>query len=275
MTSPAPYAVHEDKGEPAGLVTVAYRFDEDLNAYATFSHGAKSGGLNLAALPANIPKVVNPEFEDNYEIGVKSIWFDHRLVLNADAFWDVDTNYQATIVDSSTGIVNYISNIPGVRSRGFEADARAELLDGLSTYLSGAYTDATYTSYPGAPCPIEGYVVTAGKLVATTCNLSGAALPATSKWALSSGGEYGRSLGDWGLGGFDGYLGADISYRSSYYSSADDSIYGRVPGYSVTNRPIRAIRRTSARHATQRPGRRRKPKQPPIARYLCAAGRLG
>jgi len=37
------------------------------------------------------------------------------------------------------------------------------------------------------------------------------------------------------LGGFDGYLGADVSYRSSYYSSADDSIYGRVPGYSVTN----------------------------------------
>ncbi|HEY0105160.1 MAG TPA: TonB-dependent receptor [Rhizomicrobium sp.] len=235
LTSPAPYAVHEDKGEPAGLVTLAYRFDEDVNAYATFSHGAKSGGLNLAALPPGIPKIVNPEFEDNYEIGVKSIWFDHRLVVNADAFWDVDTNYQATIVDSSTGIVNYISNIPGVRSRGFEVDARAEPLDGLSTYLSAAYTDATYTSYPGAPCPIERYVVTAGKLVATTCNLSGQALPATSKWALSAGGEYDRSLGDWGWGGFDGYLGADLSYRSSYFSSADDSIYGNVPGYSVTN----------------------------------------
>ena len=238
------YKIREDKGTPSGLVTLTYKLSDDVNAYATYSHGAKSGGLNLSNVPSTVPKVVAPEYQDNYEIGFKSTLFDHHLVLNADAFWDDDSNYQATIVDSSTGIVNYISNIPGVRSRGFEADAHAELFSGLSTYLSGAYTDAYYVSFPYAPCPLEDYSVTgAGQLVAdpnqsTTaqyCNLSGSALPATSKWAFSIGGEYDHSLGDFGLGGSEAYLGADVSYRSSFFSSPDDSIYARVPGYSVTN----------------------------------------
>jgi len=248
LTSPTPYRVTSDKGTPSGLVTATYRVDPDVNVYATFSHGAKSGGLNLTNIPASVPRVVQPEYEDNYEVGLKSAWFDRRLVLNADAFWDVDTNYQATIVDSSTGIVNYISNIPGVRSRGFEADLKAEPIDDLSTYLSAAYTDAIYTSYPGAPCPIEQYVVVAGKLVATTCNLSGKALPATSKWALSAGGEYDYSLAALGGDGFGGYVGGDVSYRTSFFSSADDSIYGRVPSYSVTN--LRLGVRTDDQHWT-------------------------
>lgn len=239
-----PYRIHEDRGTPAGLVTLTYRFSDDLNVYATYSHGAKSGGLNLANVPSSVSKVVAPEYQDNYEIGFKSVLFDHRLILNANAFWDEDTNYQATIVDSSTGIVNYISNIPGVRSRGFEADLHAEPFEGLSAYASGAYTDATYQSFPFAPCPLEQYsVLGTGQLVADPnhdaahqyCDLSGAQLPATSRWAFSVGGTYTHGLGDFGLGGIDGYLGADVSYRSAFFSSADDSIYARVPGYALTN----------------------------------------
>jgi len=233
------FKVLSDKGEPAGLVTLNYHFNDDLNGYATFSHGAKSGGLNLAALPPGTPFVVEPEFEDNYELGFKSVLFDHHLVLNADAFWDEDTNYQATIVQIDPIVVNYIANIPSVRSRGFEADLHAEIVDGLSAYLSGAYTDATYVKYPAAPCPIEDYLVNPGPpaklVVPPSCDLSNKALPATSKWAFSFGGEYDRSLGEVGWGAWSGYLGADVSYRSSYFSSSDDSIYGLVPSYTLTN----------------------------------------
>jgi iron complex outermembrane receptor protein len=232
------FKIDEDKGEPAGLVTATYKFDEDTNVYGTFSHGAKSGGLNLSFLPTStppIPYVVQPEYEDNYELGFKSILFDHKLSLNADVFWDEDTNYQATIVNTNGVIVNYIANIPSVRSRGLEADLHATPFEGLSTYASGAYTDATYQKYTGAPCPFEDYQVNAGKLVPTICDLSGEALAGTSKWAGSVGGEYDHPVGDLGLGSTDAYLGVDVSYRSSFFSSADDSRYGRVPGYTLTN----------------------------------------
>ena len=247
LTSPAPYKIDANTGAPQGIVTLSYRWDDSLSSYATYSRGAKSGGLNLSNLPAGVPLVVQPEYEDNYELGVKSIWFDHRLVLNADVFWDNDTNYQATLVNSSTQIVNYIANIPSVRSRGIEADLRAEPIDGLSAYLSGSYTDAIYTSYQGAPDPIEDYTVVAGKLVSTgTRNLTGYALADTPKWAFSTGAEYDRSLSSLGIANVDGYLGADLNYRSTVYSSADDSTYGVVRGYEVTN--FRAGIRTEDSH---------------------------
>jgi iron complex outermembrane receptor protein len=235
LVSPTPYKVPANDGMPSGLATLVYHFTDDLSSYATYSHGAKSAGLNLANLPTGVPKVVQPEYEDNYEVGVKSTLFDQRLLLNADAFWDKDSNYQATLINSTYGIVNYIANIPSVRSRGFEADLRAEPIDGLSTYLSGAYTDAIYAEYPGAPCPLPKFNVIAGKLTQTICNLSGEALPAVSKWALSAGAEYDHEAGDWGFGGLEAYLGGDLNYHSAYFSSADDDINGRVPGAAITN----------------------------------------
>jgi iron complex outermembrane recepter protein len=245
--TPLSYDVKTSTGMPSGLVTLTYRFDDDFNAYATYSRGAKSGGLNLTYLPPGVPTVVQPEYEDNYEIGVKSVWFDRRLIVNADVFWDNDTNYQATLLQPTLEL-QYIANIPSVRSRGIEADLHAEPIDGLSYYLSGAYTDAIYTSYPGAPDPIEDYTVNpAGALVTTgTRNLTGYALADTPKWAFSTGGEYDHTLGDIGFGGVDGYLGADVNYRSSFFSSADDSVYGVVHGYEVTN--LRAGIRTDDGH---------------------------
>lgn len=227
---PLSYVVRAHKGTPSGLATATYHFSDDVSAYATYARGAKSGGINLAALPPGVNAVVDPEYVDNYEIGLKSVLLDNHLVVNADLFWENDANYQATLAELTTKVITYIANIPSVRSRGFEADVRAHLFEGLSTNLSLAYTDAIYVSYPSAPCPIEKLYVSPN-----ICNLSGYPLPATSKWALSAGGEYDRPLGDLGFDSIEGYVGADLSYRSSFYSSADDSIYARIPGYKILN----------------------------------------
>jgi len=222
------YKAHTSDGLLGGMASLTYRFTDDLNAYATYSHGSKSGGLNLTNLPTGVPRVVAPEEIDDYEVGFKTTLLQNHLVFNADAFWENDSNYQTTLVTTSGAIVTYIANIPSVRSRGFEADIRATPFDGLSTYLSLAYTDAIYVSYPNAPCPIE-------KLDQPSCNLSGGVLPAVSRFALSAGGEYDRTVGQWQSNELIGYLGADVSYRSSYQSAVNDSIYSSVPGYGLLN----------------------------------------
>jgi iron complex outermembrane receptor protein len=230
-----PPNVKANDGMPSGLATAVYHVSDDFSTYATYSHGAKSAGLNLSALPPGVPQVVQPEYEDNYEAGFKSFFFDHRLLLNADAFWDVDSNYQATIFTCAATCVNYISNIPSVRSRGLEWDLRAEPIDGLSAYLSGAYTAALYEEYPKAPCALPNYQVIGGKLTAEVCNLSGRALPAVSKWGFSGGAQYDHGLGNWGFGGIDGYVGADVNNHSGYFSAASDDPNSRVGGATITN----------------------------------------
>jgi iron complex outermembrane recepter protein len=234
------YGISSTNNLWGGLATLSYKFTRDLSAYATYSRGSKSAGMNLVNLPPTAPKIVAPESIDNYEVGVKSTWFDRRLTVNADLFWEDDTNYQTTLLTTTGPLVTLAANIPGVRSRGVELDTRAEPIDGLQLSFSTAYTDATYQSYPNSPCPFERFVVTgAGALNANTvCDLSGRPLPAVSKWVISAGAQYEHAVGNLGFGNLVGYVGADTSYRSSFYSAANDSIYSRVPSYNITNARI-------------------------------------
>ncbi|HMI95072.1 MAG TPA: TonB-dependent receptor [Micropepsaceae bacterium] len=237
------YSVRTSNNLLGGLATLAYHVTDGVMTYATYSHGEKSAGLNLANLAIAVPKIVAPESVDNYEIGFKSSLPDERLTFNADLFWTDDTNYQTTLLDTSNFVI-YLANIPAVRSRGLEADVTARPFEGLSTYLSAAYIDATYVSYPNAPAPFEAYTVVAGRLNTNiTVDLSNRPLPAVSKWAFSLGGEYSQNLGDSGLGNIAGYLGIDESYRSGYFTNTSLSIYSRVPSYDLTN--VRVGLRTS------------------------------
>jgi iron complex outermembrane receptor protein len=247
LASPETYSAATSDDLLGGLASLTYRVTDDINAYASYSHGEKSAGLNLANLAPGVPKVVAPESVDDYEVGFKSLLLNNRLALGADAFWTEDTNYQTTLFDLSN-FATYLANIPAVRSRGFEADANANLFDGLTAHFSGAYTDAIYVSYPDAPAPFEDYTVTsAGKLNTNVMvNLSNRPLPAVSKWAFTLGGEYDRTLGLWGLDDFTGYMGVDESYRSRYFSTANLSIYSLVPDIAITN--LRFGMRTSDNH---------------------------
>ena len=236
-----PYSIHASNNLLGGLATLTYKVSDDINTYASYSHGEKSAGLNLANLPSlsTALLVVAPELIDNYEAGFKSTLFDGRVTFNADAFWADDTNYQTTIANLNvTPIVTYVANIPAVRSRGFESDIAAQPIDNLSLHFSTAYTDAIYVKYPNAPAPFEDYF---SPLAPTVFNpnavrdLSGRPLPLVSKWVISAGGEYDHPLGVIGLGGTSGYIGGDINYRSGQYTAANDSIYSFVAAHEVTN----------------------------------------
>jgi iron complex outermembrane receptor protein len=230
------YSVHTSNNLLGGIASVTYRLTDELLGYGTYSHGEKSAGLNLANLADGVPRIVAPESIDNYEIGLKSSLNSGRLRVNADAFWSNDSNYQATLWDT-TNLVSYLSNIPSVRSRGFEADVNGDVWDGLAVYLSAAYTDATFGSYPNAPAPFELYTVGANGTLNNniTVDLSNRQLPAVSKWAFSLGGEYSHTLAPLGLDGAVGFIGVDESYRSSYFSNTSLSIYSQIAGYDLTN----------------------------------------
>ena len=233
------YSVHASNNLIGGLASVTWHITPDANVYATYSHGEKSAGLNLANLPAAIPKVVDPEAIDNYEIGVKSSWFGGRLTVNADVFWADDSNYQTTIANLNvTPTVLYVANIPSVRSRGLEADIVARITDQLNANFSTAYTDANYVSYPNAPAAFEDYFSPSAPTVFNVNavrDLSGRPLPLVSKWVISAGAHYEQPLAAAGLGGIAAYFDINTSYRTDYYSAANLSVYSVVPAHDVTN----------------------------------------
>jgi iron complex outermembrane receptor protein len=213
------------------LSTLSYKFTDDLYTYATYSRGNKSAGINVTLLPLSLinDAIVKPERVDNYEIGVKSSWFDNRLIVNADAFWIEDTDYQGVVAGLlPTGLYTYfLSSVPKVQSRGFETDMQARPTDWLSLNFAGAFTDAIYESYPNAQCPPEVAPTT------KTCNLTDEGVPGTSRWTMSAGGEVTQPIGEFGRYNLIGYAGADFSLRSSFNVSASDSKYAQIPGYGL------------------------------------------
>lgn len=250
--APQRYSPKFDAWNVSGDITLSYDFSSDIHAYATYAKSFKSGGINLSGLPLNAAgtgvdlttQTVKPEKVDNYEIGLKTQFFNRRVTLNLAGFWTEVGDYQATVNNGQLTVIRgYLANAGKVRSRGFEFDSSFRPSKRLNFYVSGAYTDSIYQRFTNAPCAPElsgGTVTTGtpgaagvpGALSPVACDISGQRLPGISKWSFSYGGEYNVPVG--GSGG-QVYVGYDGNYRSRFSSNPTPSAYTWIDGYSLSN----------------------------------------
>lgn len=121
---------------------LGYEFD-DVNVYASFTHGYKSGGINLdatAGINASDPSFASEEV-DAYEIGMKARLLDGALTANLALFYQEFSDFQ---VLEFTGTQFQSFNVPKVISSGAELEAVIRPTAGLTFNTSLAYTDARY-----------------------------------------------------------------------------------------------------------------------------------
>ena len=220
---------------PSGLLSLSYKFTDDVLGYASLSHGEKSGGVNLAVSSAPTlgadSLLVGPERANDAELGFKSTLLDRRLLLNANLFWTGIHGYQATTLyqpAGSTNLVQVLANAGSVRSRGLEFEATALVTHGLTVNVNGSYNDVTYLSFKDAPCPGEVSTVTGAP---PSCDLTGERVVGASKWIGNVNGEY-----KWALdGGIEPYINASYSYRSEAEGTLDNSDLSKINGYGLVN----------------------------------------
>ncbi len=235
VLAPQAYTADVDDANVSGQATVAYKVTNQVNAYATYATGFKSVGLNLNGVPtdANDQPVlaaatVKPEHTHHVELGVKT---EPRPGVTANLTvynTDID-DFQAQVTNASVGVLRgYLANAEEVRVRGLELDGTARVGSHVSLYASLAYTDGRYVRFTDAPPPLE---LTGGP---QAVDISGQRLPGISEWAVSYGGEYGRPGALFGRSG-QYIAAADVSYRSSFSSSATPSAYLVVDGYALVN----------------------------------------
>lgn len=160
--------------------TITGRVNDDVNVYATYSTGFKSGGFNSnSSNPAlGQARAFDPEDVDNYEIGLKSTLFDRALTFNVAAYRMRLDGLQDRSV-SSLGI-NTVRNVGSVRHQGVEAQGTLRATEWLRLNANVAYLDAVFLDYRNAPgLPWIGGVQ----------DLTGRRPPFTPKWAGSVGPE--------------------------------------------------------------------------------------
>lgn len=118
-----------------------WKLTDDAMLYASASRGFKSGGFSIAALQALQGLAAQPvesEILWAYETGLKSMWLEHRLQLNASVFYYHWTNLQSfqALFDPDAGTaVPQLVNIPTAAARGGEIEM--QWLPGAGWVLGG------------------------------------------------------------------------------------------------------------------------------------------
>lgn len=228
------FTAQVDDTNLSGQLTLAYKFSDQFNAYATYATGFKPVGLNLGGLPTAAGQpilelaVIKPEEASHIEFGLKTSP-TRNSVLNI-TFFNTDIKYYQTQVQAADLSVNrgYLANAEKVRVRGIELDGSLKIQDFLSVYGSVAYNDGKYISFTNAPPPLEE---TGGP---TFKDISGGDLPGISEWATSLGTELTTTGQFFGKSG-NFFIAADFFYRSAFSSNPSPSTYLVVDGYALLN----------------------------------------
>ena len=125
-------------------LVVDYEVSEGVMVFGSLTKGYKSGGYNSVEIDSRFDN------EDvwNLEGGVKSLFADLGLILNASAFYYEYMDKQAvslvTGADGS-GVPQYVVDSSDEEAFGIEAEARWQPVPALTLSASLAWIDATYT----------------------------------------------------------------------------------------------------------------------------------
>ena len=143
---PLPRSFADEFNDNELIYTVKLGYDfGNVNTYASFTHGYKSGGFNLdatAAIGGADPRF-RSEIVDAYEVGLKGRFLDNALVVNLALFHQEFTDFQ---VLEFTGIQFQTFNVPEVLSSGLEFESTIRPVSGLTINAGVTYVDARYPS---------------------------------------------------------------------------------------------------------------------------------
>jgi len=216
------------------LASLDWKPSDDVMAYASVSRGFRAGGWTIRAntnlitgptqasalaLEAAIFKPFQPEFVNSFELGLKSELFDHRLRLNAAAYFQKYDDIQVAVrIQDGTAFANRIVNAAQGTIYGGEVEATAQLTERLQVDGGFAYMHARYDRFTD--------VLASG----ATIDRSSQAFPAP-KWTYRLGAHYTAPLRD-----------GELRFAANY-NRVDDVNY--KPDVTLTPAQAAAITQTA------------------------------
>lgn len=133
-------------------VSVSYQPDEDLNFYASYGKGFKSGGFDMRGDAIFTPTTVNgyePETIDSYELGMKGAFLDRKLFTNVALYKSKYKDQQVTVQVPSLagGVASFVDNAGRGDIWGAELELRAVPSPYFSMNAAVGYTNADYKEF--------------------------------------------------------------------------------------------------------------------------------
>lgn len=193
-------------------VTLKYQANDDLNFFASYKTGFKSGGIDNSALPSNSLSqaaltgdfsalIFQSEKAEGGEVGFKSQWAGRSFTLNATAYYYVFTDLQVQNFNAQT--IQFItSNAGELTTKGVDLEARWNTpVTGLDLSANLSWLDTEYTAdffQPGG----QGGVI----------NLKGRRGSQAPKWAGNIAVDWAVPLSDT----LELFLSGNANYNDGY-----------------------------------------------------------
>jgi len=192
--------------DTAPRVSLQYQWTPAIMTYATFAEGFSAGGGTQT--PTGVQSY-EPEKLNNYEVGLRSDWFDHTLRFNTSLFYGRYTNVQA---NENEGFDNVTINAGKGTVKGAEIEGRWLLNRAFSINYGLGFLKTGYSDYP-----------------ADTGIITGSPFPYAPKETVDVGAQYDTPLPA-GAGGLT--LRVDEGWTSWVVTGSDSSgVY--IPSYGL------------------------------------------
>jgi len=122
-------------------LTVAVDITDEILGYATVSNGFKSGGF-VTGTEAEALLTFDPEEVWNYELGLKSRWFEDRLQVNVAGYFAEYSDLQFRF-SRPDGLPD--AGTADTENYGLEVEVMAIPIEGLDVWANYAYQEGEYT----------------------------------------------------------------------------------------------------------------------------------
>jgi iron complex outermembrane recepter protein len=208
-----------------------YKIDPDRMLYTTWSTGFRPGGVNRV----QTRPPYTPDYLTNYEVGWKTMWFEHRLRINGAVFFErwKDAQYGITGLNGITELINAgAAEIRGIEGDVHWAATEALTLSGSVTFLDTKLADnACKYASPSHSClepqvDSNGVVLNANQVLAP----AGTRLPVSPRIKGNLIARYACKIGDVAAH----VQAAGIAQRAVIpdLTVANAKIVGNQPGYA-------------------------------------------
>ena len=178
-----------------------YDITDNVNVFAMFTRGFKSGGWTARTNnPAEVT-AFEPEIVDNYEVGLKSSLLDGQVRLNLDAFYYDYTN----LFNSATGAGgNFIVATNDAEVYGLEGELTARITEQLDIFGNFGFQEGKYI---GVDPALAGTVV-------------GGELQRLPGFSAQLGFSYVQPVSDdWNI-----RVNADYNYADSHFTNLQNTV---------------------------------------------------
>lgn len=232
-----------DEDDFSEKIALQWTLNDDAMVYASYVSGYKGPAFDTSLVARD--GFVDPETSDAWEAGLKSTWFDGRLIFNIAAFYAEYQDFQAeaSVDDNPDDMLpgNFlVLNAGEVSTKGIEIEFISRPTQNWGITGGFAYTDATIEEFPGGNC--SGGQKFRGECPLGFQDLEGGELPYTPKWKANIATTY---LFNCESLPFDVMLGANLRSQDDVLYELSQDEFTFQDAYSIVDISTSLIGRDS------------------------------